>query len=286
MRVSRVLRLSSSFVRITFTGDDVHEFGTAGLDQRIKLVLPIGGGFGDYGLLDEGSGMMDWYSNWRLLDDAERNPIRTYTVRAVRPHLKEVDLDFVLHGDTGPASAWATTAVAGDEVVLVGPNALAAEVGGIEWHPGDASTVLLAGDETAVPAISAILESLPSHVSGHAFLEVPHVDDALQVDTASQVGQTWLGREGAAVGSRLGPAVRQWIGSNVEPASGIEPDAVDIESGILWEVPGDGHGDFYAWFAGEAGVITDLRRFLVRDTGVDRRRVAFMGYWRSGRAEN
>ena len=35
----------------------------------------------------------------------------------------------------------------------------------------------------------------------------------------------------------------------------------------------------------EAAVVRGLRRYLVRDVGVDRKQVAFMGYWRKGRAE-
>ena len=42
---------------------------------------------------------------------------------------------------------------------------------------------------------------------------------------------------------------------------------------------------FYAWIAGEAGVVKEMRRYLVRDVGIDRKQVAFMGYWRQGKAE-
>jgi NADPH-dependent ferric siderophore reductase len=38
----------------------------------------------------------------------------------------------------------------------------------------------------------------------------------------------------------------------------------------------------YAWIAGEAGVVTSLRRLLVGELEMDRRQVAFMGYWRRG----
>ena len=111
--------------------------------------------------------------------------MRTYTVRqerldAVYP---EIDVDFVLHfdaaGNGGPAATWALNAKPGDSLVLIGPNNRAAHCvtaesySGIEWRPGLAQRVLLAGDETAVPAISSILESLPPYMSGHAILEVP-----------------------------------------------------------------------------------------------------------------
>ncbi|MGO2536830.1 MAG: siderophore-interacting protein, partial [Brachybacterium tyrofermentans] len=60
---------------------------------------------------------------------------------------------------------------------------------------------------------------------------------------------------------------------------------VDVDSSILWETT-TGHGAFYAWLAGEAGVIKSLRRHLVSDLGLDRKQVSFMGYWRAGRPEH
>lgn len=173
--VARTERLSTSLVRITFTGESLQHVGTDGLDQRVKLVLPLEHtGFGDFGLLDEPAVPLgDWYGRWRVLPEEDRNPIRTYTARNTRPDTREIDIDFVLHRDSGPASAWASNAAPGDELVLVGPDGRSAQRSGIEWSPGGAQRVLLAGDETALPAIAAILESLPAHMAGHAFIEVP-----------------------------------------------------------------------------------------------------------------
>lgn len=291
MAVARTERLSTSILRITLGGDTLEYIGTEGLDQRVKVVLPLPHtGFGDYGLLDDtGEGMTHWYARWRQLPDADRNPLRTYTVRNPRPEAREVDIDFVLHGDAGPASAWATSAAVGDEVVVVGPDSRADDRSGIEWNPGSATRVLLAGDETALPAISAILESLPADIRGHAFIEVPHADDALAVTTASDVSQTWLVRDGAPLGEKLDAAVRDWAATNLTVDAGAEPESVEIDEDMLWEVPEQAAdaaaSDLYAWLAGEAGVITTLRRHLVREVGLDRRQVAFMGYWRIGRAE-
>lgn len=293
--VSRVAQVSSSFVRITFTGEHLEHFGTDGLDQRVKLILPLEGiGFSDFGLQAEPPvALTDWYGRWRELGEDERNPIRTYTVRATRPARREIDIDFVLHGDAGPASAWAARAVTGDEAWVVGPDGRSPESGvGIEWRPGSATHVLLAGDETAAPAITSILESLPEGVRGQAFIEVPHIDDAVPVHTRSDVQQRWLVRDGAATGEKLTASVRAWLSEHLleVPTASSELSEVDIDAGILWEVPDDtaratGHDDFYAWFAGEASVIKELRRCAVRETGIDRSRVAFMGYWREGRAE-
>lgn len=78
VQVARVERLTPHFTRITFTADDLIDFGTAGLDQRVKVVLPLPEiGFAAFPDVD------DWYAAWRELPEALRNPFRTYTVRAV-----------------------------------------------------------------------------------------------------------------------------------------------------------------------------------------------------------
>lgn len=122
------------------------------------MLLPLPG----RGVRDAPTGP-DWYAEWRRLPEARRNPIRTCTVRASRPADREIDVDVVLHGATGPASAWAEQAAVGDEIAHVGPNArFPCPTGGFEWHPPeDASCLLVAGEETAVPAISVIVESTP-----------------------------------------------------------------------------------------------------------------------------
>ena len=297
--VIRVTPLSPHFTRITFGGTELAHFGTDGLDQRIKLLLPrADGSFPELGLFDaERPAMQDWYRRWRELPDPERNAIRTYTIRAVRPEVAEIDIDFVLHGTEGPASAWAQHARIGDELIVIGPDARATEpAGGIEWNPGAARRVLLAGDETAAPAICAILESLPADFTGDAIIEVPVAEDALAVTHPAGVRLRWLGRGDTPHGTLLEPAVQEWgalrsaaatqtaVDAHAGAAPGAEPEAVDPDE-VLWEVPEEVAGEEYAWLAGEAGVVTRIRRHLVRDLGIDRRAVAFMGYWRIGRAE-
>lgn len=293
--VSRVRRLSPSFLRVTFTGPELGAFADNGYDQRIKLILPLPG----IGLasLSEMSDGPDWYTRWRALPDERRNPIRTYTVRAVRPQVSEVDVDLVLHGDGGPAARWGLAARPGSVAALFGPDAGYPGVhGGLEFRPpARTNRLLLAGDETAVPAIGSILERLPADTVGEAVLEVPESGDDLPLTGPAGVRVTWLPRDGAEHGSRLVPAVRACAerlrAGATGQVAGVEPEDVDIDGGILWEVPGDGGdapetgGDLYAWLAGEAGVVKTLRRQLVGEYGMDRRAVAFMGYWRLGRTE-
>ncbi|MDH6237745.1 siderophore-interacting protein [Cryobacterium sp. CG_9.6] len=298
--VAGIRRLGEHSVRVTFAGADFDTFGTAGLDQRIKIVFPLPGigvseiGATDQATIDEGT----WYSRWRALPDAVRNPFRTYTIRAARPEVREIDVDFVAHDNTtghaGPAARWLSGVALGDTLVIVGPDARSAQAAtGFDWHPGCATVLLLAGDETAAPAICAILESLPATSRAHAFLEVVGTPDATDAATRSlspgcQI--TWLPRGTAPQGVLLDAAVRAWVAGNrdsitVLPTAQVLED-IDVDRDLLWESPAAApDSDFYAWLAGEASVIKKLRRFLVSETGIDRTRVAFMGYWRHGRAE-
>lgn len=326
--VSAVRQLSPTFRRITFGGYSLRDFGVHGdtLDLRIKLVIPS--------LAADGTSLplpafetddAGWYRNWLAMDPEVRGSMRTYTVREARLDAvyPEIDVDFVMHADehghAGPAANWALNAQPGDALTIIGPNNRAAHCvtaetySGIEWRPGMAQRILLAGDETAVPAISAILEALPPYMSGHALLEVPEAGDFLELSSRADIEITWLARGAAPGRSRphgqlLQEAVRKavpvpgWVGIKADDGgAGPEPEDVNVDEDILWETPArldtaeiaatknpgmpPGALPFYAWIAGEAGVIKDLRRYLVRDVGIDRKQVAFMGYWRQGKAE-
>jgi NADPH-dependent ferric siderophore reductase len=296
VRVAQVARLSPTFRRVTFTGEDLDRFADNGFDQRIKLVLPAASG-GGFDHLPTGP---DWYLRWRSLPDAHRNPIRTYTVRAVRAGLRQVDIDLASHGDSGTASRWVRSAAPGDPVTLLGPDAGYDGIhGGVEWRPPPASgRLLLAGDETAVPAILAILERLPPGAQGEALLEVPSRGDcALAHQAPDGVTVSWLPREGSHHGQLLLPAVRASLSrlvgeSGAGSTRGGDLEGVDTDSesdqAALWEVPDQQgphvDGGIYAWLAGEAGIVKTLRRLLLSGHAIDRRSVAFMGYWRLGRS--
>lgn len=289
VRVTARQQLSPHFVRITFTGPDLDELAGGGADQRVKLLFPLA----DRRRPEVPAGT-DWYGQWRALPAERRSPMRTYTVRAARPLQREVDVDLVLHGATGPASAWAETADVGDEIVVIGPNArFPGPAGGVEWRPPAAArTLLLAGDETAVPAVSSIAEALPAGTGARILLEVPTEADVLDLAVPADVRLTWLPRRSRHAdeprGSLLSAAVAAAADGLAQGARrGADRDLDPDEP--VWEVPQDAQaagGGPYVWLAGEAGVITGLRRHLLRDVGLDRRAVAFMGYWRLGRGES
>ncbi|MGO1284509.1 MAG: SIP domain-containing protein [Brachybacterium sp.] len=318
--------LGPSLVRFTFTSPDLEHFGTCShpLDLRVKLIVPGPEASADHFVAVRPDGMLDpaahaeWYRSWLQIDPADRGWMRTYTVREQRAaghpgNLSahpEIDIDVVLHLDPievpgqGVAARWARDAELGDTISMLGPNRhlVGPEYGGIEFRPGTARTVLLVGDETAVPAVGSILEALPASISGHALLEVPEAGDAQELLTRSGVQVTWLPREGRPHGELLDAAVRSLMSENAqafrdaaadgpEAADGTdaalreELEDVDVDETILWETT-TGHGAFYAWLAGEAGLIKTLRRHLVSELGLDRKQVSFMGYWRQGRPEN
>ena len=309
--------LSPAFRRITFGGPGLAGFGVTDhpRDLRIKLVIPPGGttapAFDLVGFFSEqAQAGTSWYQAWLQLDEALRGCMRTYTVREWRDEARELVVDMVLHtdeaGHSGPAASWAETAEIGRRLHIIGPSRdHDGDYGGIEFRSGDADQLLLAGDETAVPAIASILESLVGgSVRGKAVIEVPSPADVLDLTLPDGFEIEWLPRGDAEFGAKLEPAVRAAVKAERRvlaevggSGSGVELPDVDIDSEILWDVPSQlsqaaqsSSSDstarpFYAWIAGEAGPVKRLRRYLVQEIGVDRKQVAFMGYWRQGKAE-
>lgn len=291
VHVTRVVDLTPSFRRVTFVGEDLDHFADPGWDQRIKLVLPAARG--GYRHLPEGG---SWYTRWRALDEAERPPIRTYTTRAVRRRSggTEVDIDVVLHGTTGPAARWAQSARPGTEAVLLGPDAGFDGVpGGVDFIPPRVTErFLLGGDETAAPAISRVLEDLPVSARGVAVVELPTSADVTYLPTHPGIEMRVRGRDGRAHGELLVAEVVRAASELCPAGTPQEVEEIDIDRDLLWEVPRTAKGgaalkrtSLYAWLAGEAGAVRAMRRHLVAGHGLDRRTVAFMGYWRLGRPE-
>ncbi|MCW2833806.1 MAG: siderophore-interacting protein [Nocardioides sp.] len=296
VEVVSVERLSPSFVRVVLGAAALADFGVDGprYDQRMKLVFPDPR-TGCLSSAGEAGG--SWTTTWLERPAEERGHMRTYTIRDVRGSGADTTIvvDIVLHleGDqVGPGSTWAAVAAPGDRLVLVAPRR-GFEFGGIEFAPSVGAELLMVADETAVPAVCAVLEQLSPTVTGAAFIEVPTAGDVLDVRGPVGVSVTWLVRGQAPLGQRLHDAVVGHLG--IGPAD-VDVAADDVDPD-LWETPtfsssGEeipatravGHelDGLYAWIAGESTVVTGLRRHLVNELQVDRSQVAFMGYWRRG----
>lgn len=317
--VTGIEDLSPTFRRITFGGPGLDDFGPKGhpRDLRFKLIIPPQGAREpQFDLLsflaEQEEAGVSWYQAWLQVDPEVRGSMRTYTVRQWSEENGELLVDMVLHvdadGHSGPAAGWAQAAQVGDRLHIIGPSRHAeGPSAGIEFEPGDAHQILLAGDETAVPAIASILDSIKdTQTRGKAILEVPTADDIIDIDAPDGFELEWLPRGDAAFGELLEPAVREAVRSEVptSSASSSSPaevglEDVNIDEEILWDVPAaltqaaksssseteKVERPFYAWIAGEAGPVKRLRRYLVQEVGVDRKQIAFMGYWREGKAE-
>ncbi|MEV8560203.1 siderophore-interacting protein [Streptomyces sp. NPDC051917] len=274
-QVVRTRRLGPSLVRVTFGGSDLQAFHSDGRDQSLSLFLPHPGQPEPVVPLDLGDG---WRQAWRELPDDVRAVMRSYTLRSLRRDAEdrtaEIDIDFALHGvepgaatPAGPASRWASRATPGDRVLLLGPAV--ADNRAIRFRPpGDTDLVVLWGDETAVPAATAILESLPAGTRVRAWLEVPRAGDIQDVRTEADAEITWLVRHDV-------PHCLKGVGGAPTP---MAVDAVRAARLPRAERP-------YVWMAGESGRVKALRRHFVGERGVDRRRVTFVGYWRQGMTE-
>lgn len=257
LQVDRTRRLGPSLVRVTFTGEDLKRFAAGGRDQSLSLFLPHPGQEAPVLPPLDDPDMYATLGAWRAMPDDERAVMRSYTVREQRTEpTPEVDIDFAIHEDGGPACRWAARAEPGDRVVVLGPAV--AENTGVRFQlPEDADSVLIWADETALPAASAILEWLPAETRAQVFLEVPYSGDRMDLVTEADATVTWLVREEGA------------------------PSAVDAVRGA--ELPG---ASPYVWIAGESGAVKALRRHFVRERELDRRRVTFVGYWRKGLSED
>ena len=299
--LTRRTQVSASLVRFTFSGPAVSQMTTYAPDQRVKLFFPEGGGTLDplfeIAKLDE----HDWYSAYRALPDAQRPSARTYTIRALRPEKAEVDVEFVLHGDTGPASRWAMHARPGDRLAMTAPDASAeGPTLGYEWKPPQGvRRILIIADETALPAAAGILETLddlPLKPKVEALFEVPHGDDVQPLPQAAKL--RWLARDaepGCQHGELLMRALRDIdLQKEIQALGGTPANTTtsvttnyesDDEDGPLWEPATlDDSAPFYAWIAAETKVAMQLRRYLINECGLPKQYVTSMGYWRLGKA--
>jgi NADPH-dependent ferric siderophore reductase len=299
-RVRATERLSPAFVRVTLESPAFVDLGIEGFDTRVKMVFP--GPTGD--LPPVADSFEEWYATLMGTPETAKSPMRTYTVRDVLEEggarLLVVDLVVHEHGAQGPACRWAVGASPGDEIQVIAPHRLGLAYGGTEFAPGELRNLLLVADETALPALARILADLEPGFTGHAFVEVPSIEDALAVDVPDGFAITWLTRDGAQHGRRLVEEVRRYLGLGpLDPASlpAEAPSDLDID---VWETPrysaagedveaqlqrcalGSELHDLYAWIAGESWIVRTLRRCLVNELGVERGQVAFMGYWREG----
>ena len=228
--------------KITFGGGDLATFSPVGPDTFLYLLLPPPGR--EELTIDQS---FSWEAHAQMPE--EDKPVGAYyTLRHWRPEAHEIDMLFVLHGDSGPASAWAADARPGDPVALWGPRTAYDPPPGTDWY-------LLVADETGLPAVAGILESLPAGTVARVFAEVDNPDERQALPTPRRSrspgcyrGRRRGGHDDAARRRRAGHAV-----------AGRCP---------------------YAWGGGESRTMTAVRKYVRHEIGLSREQVSLVAYWR------
>ncbi|WP_024793573.1 siderophore-interacting protein [Tomitella biformata] len=193
---------------------------------------------------------------------SEAEPVtRTYTVRSVDLEQREIAIDFVVHGDEGVAGAWAESVAAGETVRLSGPGGAYRPDPTADWH-------LLAGDESALPAIAAAVASMSADAVGQVFVEVAGAQAEVPIVAPAGVSVTWVHRGAAA-------------GEVADDEAGRHAPLVAAVRGAPWLA-----GEPHVFIHGEAqAVMHGLRPYIRKERGVPAARASISGYWRRGRTE-
>jgi NADPH-dependent ferric siderophore reductase len=230
LTVKSANRLTPNMIRVTLAGDELAGFTSLGFDDHLKLFVPASG------------------TNGAKPEIVGRN----YTPRRYDAEAGELVIDFALH-EAGPATRWAEQATAGQAVAIGGPRASFIIPLTYDWH-------LLAGDDTALPAIARRLEELPAGTRAVVIVEVEAQADEIPLPTRADAAIHWIHRKGAPAGQaeHLSRALR----------------AVDLPA-----------GDYYAWVACEGAVAKALRNQLLDEHGAKPKWTRAAAYWRHGVAD-
>ncbi|MEP0069327.1 siderophore-interacting protein [Pyruvatibacter sp.] len=240
LRLTKRQRLSERLIRLTLEGHDLDIFTHTGL--HVRLLMQSNPSRTPVWPVMRSSGVIE------MPKDADSLYTRVYTIRAVRPDMNEVDIDFVIHA-AGVATEWAVRAPVGAVVGITGPG------GGFGPPPCD--WLLMGGDLTATPAIARVLEMLPEDARGHVFLTVP--DDMAEPVFAACPARICV--------QRLSP----------DADAGVLVNAMQ-----LVKVPD--FDNVYGWFAGEFSQAQAMRKYFKSTLGLKKRQQLSVAYWREGEA--
>lgn len=231
-------RVTPRLARVQLSGQELGGLSITEPAASIRLLIPSPG--------DAELVIPEWKSNEFLCPDGSRPIIRTMTPR--RLDGETLTLEIVLH-DEGAVSAWAASAAVGDGAAISGTGR------GYTIDPNAAGFVL-AGDESAMPAISQLLEWLPATRKVRAIIEVGDPAGRAPLPSHPRATVDWAELvPGHAPGDALVGAVM---------SASIPPD---------WRV----------WAAGEAAAMFRIRKHLFDTLGLERRHATVRGYWKHGR---
>lgn len=245
--VKRKEYLTPHYIRVYLEGKDVPLLAdtTVGINNKI-LIPPPGVSKVYFPELDPERG------RWKPQDPATAPIIRTYTHRGIDLDKNEIWIDFVAHGDEGPASEWAINAQKGDALGVMMKR------GKRELYT-QATHYLLVGDATAIPVLAAILEDLPAEAKGTCIIEVNGKDDEQILDTRADIQFQWLHNPDPHQGSQLADVVK----AQTLPET-----------------------DRFAYVAAEFDAVKAIRNYLRKEQNWQREELYAFSFWKVGKAEN
>ena len=233
LEVLAVEHVTPHALRVTLGGEQMKGFVSKGFDDHVKLFVPAEGQIFDR--------VPELGPSGPVFDPDQPAPVmRDYTPHTFDPAGGTLQLDFALH-DAGPATAWARRATPGDRVIVGGPRSSFVVGTGFDWH-------LLAGDETAIPAIRRRLAELPAGTQARVFIEIDGPEDEQHLSTPASVRVHWVHRSWQTL---------------LEAIEGCD-------------LP---KGSCYAWIGCESSEARTLRRCLL-ERGIDPQHIKASGYWR------
>lgn len=240
--VKEKIFLSPHYIRIIFdmTEKQLEKFANAGIGANNKIFIPAPGS--DEVLFPDDALEIGGVASVR----------RTYTTRHIDISKQELWIDFVAHGDNGPASYWANRAVAGSKL------GIAMKEGGRPLFPEKAAYFFV-GHSTAIPVIAAMMEQLPPHVQVKAILEVYGKEDVISLSTSANANIDWIYNEQPEMGSKLFEVVRDLSLAN--------------------------HQSFF-FFAGEFDSAKKIRQHFKETMGWLPANYSVVSYWKRGASED
>lgn len=232
-------RLTPNMIRVVFAGPELDGFPEGRAGGNCKLLIPEPGEDRDRFIA-------------RLADGPA--PVkRTYTVRAYDPVQQTLTIDFVAHGEDGPAARWASHAKPGDYLGFAGPSTPKVAHFEADWY-------LVAADLSALPVAAAALEAMPRDAKGVAIFEITSPEDRQQIDMPEGIETHWL------------------IHPDPHSASTAQEELIRR---LDWP-----DGRVQTCIAGESGVIRALRAFVTQEKALPRKDAYISGYWKIGLVED
>ncbi len=242
LTVLHVDPLTPNMRRIKFGGNDLEDFPLGCEGGYVKLLFALPG--------------QKSQPNPESIEDSAPVLMRTYTLRQFDAQARELTIDFVLHGHSvkdGPASSWAKDAMPGDNMLMYGPSSIKPVNVEADWY-------FLAGDMTALPAVSCHLESLPVNAKGYAVLEINSEEDRQKLKKPDGIEVMWV------------------INPNPGRSNTVLSDAVKIQPWLV--------GKPSIWAACEFTNMRLLRTYFKQTRKVTRDELYLSSYWKMGQTED